>query len=157
MCSSSFTASRVLQAVGVSDHHVQIAGFDISVSRNAPEFRFVRVFRGCCWDEVKSCFSNAPWSVMELFYDIDVMWEYFYGIVQSCMNSYIPLKKMRLKYSKRPTPWLTYDILSTIQTKYKAKRVAECTCDPINITRYKTIKNSLKMAVCSAKLEYLQY
>ena len=93
---------------------------------------------------------------MELFDDIDDMWEYFYGIVQSCMNNYIPLKSVRLKYSKRSTLWLTSDILSTIQTKYKAKHVAERTCDPVDIVRYKTIKNSLKMAVHSAKLEYLQ-
>ena len=72
------------------------------------------------------------------------------------MNNYIPLKRMRLKYSKRPTPWLTSDILFAIQTKYKAKRVAERTCDSVNIARYKTIKNSLKMVVRSAKLEYLQ-
>ena len=45
--------------------------------------------------------------------------------------------------------------MSTIQTKYKVKRVAEHTCDPVDIVHYKTIKN-LKMAVHSAKLEYLQ-
>ena len=100
--------SRILQAVGVSDHRVQIAEFDISISRNAPEFRSVRAFRRCCWDEVKSCLSNVPWSVMELFDDIDDMWEYFYGIVQSCMNNYIPLKRMRLKYSKLETYSLAY-------------------------------------------------
>ena len=34
---------------------------------------------------------------MDLFDDIDDMWEYFYGIVQSCMNNYIPLKSVRLR------------------------------------------------------------
>ena len=93
---------------------------------------------------------------MELFDDIDDMWEYFYGIIQSCMDGYIPLKRVHLKYSKRPTPWLIPDILCAIQTKYKAKHLAECTCDPADVAHYKSIKNSLKMAVRSAKLDYLQ-
>ena len=54
---------------------VQIAEFDISVERGASPVRSVRAFRCSCWDDVKSCLSDAPWSVMELFDDINDMWE----------------------------------------------------------------------------------
>ena len=92
---------------------------------------------------------------MELFDDINDMWEYFYGIIQSCMNSYniIPLKTVRHKYSKQPTPWLTSDILNVIQAKFKAKRHAERTRDP---DYYKIIKNHFKSMIHSSKLNYLQ-
>ena len=104
LCSSNFKVTKVLQAIGVRDHRIQIAEFDISVELGASPVRSVRAFRRCCWDDVKSCLSDAPWSVMELFDDINDMWEYFYGIIQSCMDTYIPLKTVRHKYSKRPTP-----------------------------------------------------
>ena len=45
VCSSSFAVTRVLQAIGVSDHHVQIVELDVSVLRQAPEVRLVRAFR----------------------------------------------------------------------------------------------------------------
>ena len=35
LCSSNFKVIKVLQAIGVSDHHVQIAEFDISVEHEA--------------------------------------------------------------------------------------------------------------------------
>ena len=93
---------------------------------------------------------------MELFDDINDMWEYFYGIIQSCMDTYIPLKTVRHKYSKRPTPWLTLDILNVIQAKFKAKRCAERTHDPADIDHYKTIKSHLKSMIRSSKLSCLQ-
>ena len=156
LCSSNFKMLNVLQAIGVSDRRVQIAEFDIFVDRGVLQFRSVRAFRRCCWDDVKSCLSNALWSVMELFDDINDMWEYFYGIIQSCMDSYIPLKTVRHKYSKQPTPWLTSDILHVIQAKFKAKRRAERTRDSVDIDYYKTIKNYLKSMIRSSKLNYLQ-
>ena len=72
------------------------------------------------------------------------------------MDSYIPLKTVRHKYSKRPTPWLTSDILHVIQAKFKAKRRAERTRDSVDIDYYKTIKNNLKSMIRSSKLNYLQ-
>ena len=118
VCSSSFAVTRVLQAIGVSDHRVPIVELDVSVLLQAPEVRNVRAFRKCNWDDVKSCLSNAPWSAMEVYDDVNDMWEYFYGILHGCLNSYIPLKEVRYKYSKRPTPWLNPTFLHSIKEKY---------------------------------------
>jgi len=60
----------VLQAVGVSDHRVQVVEVDVPVLRQAPETRRVRAFKKCDWD---SSLSNASWSVMEIFDDINDM------------------------------------------------------------------------------------
>ena len=42
-----------------------------------------------------------------------------------------------------------------IKLKYKAKRLADRTQDPVNISQYKMIKNDLKCQIRSAKLGYL--
>ena len=114
VCSSYFAVTRVLQAIGVSDHRVQIVELDVSILRQAPEVRYVRAFRKCNWDDVKYCLSTAPWSVMEVYDDVNDMWEYFYSILCGCLDFYIPLKAVRHKYSKRPTPWLNPTILHDI-------------------------------------------
>ena len=92
---------------------------------------------------------------MEVFDDINDMWEYFYAIVHGCLDSYIPVKAVHCKYLKRPTPWLNSDLLKAIKVKYRAKRLADRTHDPMDISWYKQIKNNLKCLICSAKLEYL--
>ena len=80
----------------------------------------------------------------------------FLRILRQCLDSYIPLKKIYRKYSKRHTPWLTDELLSKIHAKNKAKRHAEHSKDPSDIFQYKVVKNKLKSAIRSAKLEYLR-
>ena len=104
---------------------------------------------------MKSCLSTAPWLAMEVYDDVNDMWEYFYGILHGCLNSYIPLKEVRCKYSKRPTPWLNPTLLHSIKEKYRAKRLADCTQDSVDISQYKMIKNRLKCQIHSAKLSYV--
>ena len=43
----------------------------------------------------------APWMVMDSSDNIDDMWDYFYGLLDYCLDSYIPLKRVSCKYSKR--------------------------------------------------------
>ena len=40
------------------------------VLHQAPVAYYVRTFRNCHWDDMRSCLSTAPWSVMEIFNDI---------------------------------------------------------------------------------------
>ena len=47
LCSSSNKVLRVLQTIGISDHHVQMAEFDIPILCHVPETRYVRAFRYC--------------------------------------------------------------------------------------------------------------
>ena len=103
-----------------------------------------------------SCLSHAPWSVLDIFDDIDDMWGYFHNILQSCLDTYAHMNRVRCKNFKRPTLWLTQDILSAISAKHKAKRIAECTHDPGDVDHYKSIKNSLKTMIRAAKLEYVR-
>ena len=146
----------VIQATGVSDHRVQVVDFEIAFQHNSVPSHCVRSFKKCCWDDVRSYLSTAPWSVLNIFNDINDMWEFFYSVLQNCLDTHIPLKKVRSKYFKRPTPWITSDILAVIKAKYKAKRVAERTHNPVDLDNYRSIKNQLKMMVCTAKMDYVR-
>ena len=75
-----------------------------------------------------------------------------YAILHECLDSHIPLKSVSSKYSKRPPPWLSTDLLNAIKAKYSAKHLADRTQNPDDISHYKSVKNRLKCLICSAKL-----
>ena len=76
-----------------------------------------------------------------LFKHVNDMWSFFYGIILSCLNADVPIKRVYCKYSKCPTPWMTSEILATIHEKNKAKHMAECSGDSDDVLRYKRLKN----------------
>ena len=143
------SVSFTTQATGLSDHNVQIVDFDITVQRSVSEFRWIRPFRACCWENIRNCLSTAPWMAMDSFDNIGDMWDYFSGLLDYCLDSYV---RVSCKYSRRHTPWMTPEILCSIKEKDKAKRRAEHTKDPDDLVRYKKLKNQLKSTICQSKL-----
>ena len=156
LCSSDVSILRSVQAVGLSDHRIRIVELDIDIQRCHNVCRNVRSFRKYNCDGIRDCLANAPWSVMSIFDDVDEMWEFFSYIIQSCLDQFVPLKRIYCKYSKRHTPWLLSEIMLAIREKHKAKQEAECSGNPDDLTRYKCLKNKLKTVICTAKLSYLQ-
>lgn len=152
VCTPAVLVLSVRQAIGVSDHRVQIANLDIIVQRPIPAFHWICPFRKCCWSDIREYLSSVPWSVNSP----DDMWGFFYEIISTCLDKYVPLKKVRSKYSKRHTPWLSPDVMSAIRVKQRAKCIVEHLGNPEDISRYKQLKNQLKNIICSAKLHCLQ-
>ena len=155
LCTSSISVLDVKQAIGLSDHRVQILDLDIMVQRPPNSFCWVRPFRKCSWSSVGDCLSSAPWSVMEMYDDPDDMWGVFIHIITSCLDKYAPLQKVLCKHSRRHTPWLSPEILSAIHEKQKAKRTAEKSGKDDDVAHYKRLKNALKTTIRSAKLNCL--
>ena len=90
MSTSDITVSFTTQATGLSDHYVQIAVFDITVQRSVSEFWWIRPFRNCYWESLRNCLFMAPWMVMDSFDNIDDTWDYFSGLLNYCLDSYVP-------------------------------------------------------------------
>ena len=68
---------NVRQALGLSDHRVQIADIDIIIQRPSVAFHWLRPFHRCSWDDIRGCLSCTPWSVMEIYDDPDEVWSFF--------------------------------------------------------------------------------
>jgi len=64
---------------------------------------------------------------MDVFDDIDDMYHFFKSCLFSVLDQYAPLKTVKSKFSKRPTPWMTPELLLSIKEKNKAKRRASKT------------------------------
>ena len=80
------------------------------------------------------------------------MWYFLKASLYDILDEYAPLKS---KFSRRPTLWMTPELLKAIKEKNKAKRRAAKTTSAVDTALYKTFKNKLKTAIHEAKLHYL--
>ena len=126
----NIVVDSVCQSVGLSDHLVQILNANLFVVCQKPSTFSIRSFRKCDWSAVRDSLASTPWQVMDVLDDVDDMWHYFMASLFSVLDEYAPLKSIKSKFSKRPTPWLTPELLMAIKEKNKAKRHAVRTGDP---------------------------
>ena len=64
----------------------------------------IRPFQKCDWSAIREYVASTPWQVMDVFDDVDDMWHYFKSSLFSVLDHYAPLKSVKSKFSKRPTP-----------------------------------------------------
>ena len=77
ICTNDISVLSSLQAVGLSDHRVQLVDFDVLTQQHESRIMWIRSFRQCQWAELKDSLSSAPWHLMSLFDDIDDQWSFF--------------------------------------------------------------------------------
>lgn len=145
----------VYQSVGFSDHMVQFVDVNLSVVCPRPTTIFVRSFRNCDWAAVRESLASVPWQVMSTFDEIEDMWYFFKTSLYDILDEYAPVKSVVSKFSRRPTLWMTPELLKAIKEKSKAKRRVAKTTSAVDTALYKTFKNKLKTAIHEAKLHYL--
>ena len=58
--SSSLQVSGVGQAIGLSDHNVQLTDFNIPILKRAPRAMMVRSFNRCDWEGLKDVLDSVP-------------------------------------------------------------------------------------------------
>ena len=66
----------------------------LSVRARDPGVMWVRSFRKCDWDQVRTDLANAPWSVMSVYDDLDDKWDFFHNILQNSLQLFTPLKRV---------------------------------------------------------------
>jgi len=93
---------------------------------------------------------------MDIFDGIDDKWHFFKLCLPFALNQHAPLKKVVSRCSKKPTFWLTDQLLKAIKEKQCAKHHVSKTHYPNDISVYKKLKNKLKSSIHEAKLHYLQ-
>jgi len=133
----SLAVSRSYQTIDLSDHRCQVVKVDIPVVRPPVHYVSVRSFRKCPWDEVRQSLSTAPWHVMDIYDDINDMWDFFISILFQCLDTYAPSHTVPIKSSRRATPWMTPDLLRMVKQKSKAKHRVKCSGLDTDISYYK--------------------
>lgn len=71
IASEVLNVSLSTQAVGISNHRMQIVDFDVTVCRRAPREIWVCSFKKCNWDQVRESLATTPWNVMSIYDDLN--------------------------------------------------------------------------------------
>ena len=61
------SVQEVVQTCGLSEHHVQIATLQYLTVKSVPRAYYIRSFRYCDWDQLRSVLSSAPWHAMSIY------------------------------------------------------------------------------------------
>ena len=85
----------LLQTCGLSDHRGQIATLGCYPSQAPSRSYQIHSFWRCNWEELREALHSAPWYIMSVYDDIDDEWDYFYALLQECLNKFLPLNAKR--------------------------------------------------------------
>ena len=143
----------ITQAVGVSDHRVQVVDFDIPSLRPSHHQRWIQSFRKCDWDQVRTVLQAIPWHFMNTFDSVDDKCDFFHTVLSEVLDLFLPLHSVHSRWSKTT---FSDDIRQLITYKNKAKHQADRSGDPDDKRCFQWLKNELKTSVRQAKVDYLQ-
>ena len=65
------------QALGISDHNVQVVDFDIPMLPPSSCQRWIRSFNKCDWNQLREVLHAIPWQMLDTFDKIDDKWDFF--------------------------------------------------------------------------------
>ena len=63
--------SNVTQALGISDHNMQVVDFDIPMLPPSSCQRWIRSFKKCDWNQLREVLRAIPWQMLDTFDKID--------------------------------------------------------------------------------------
>ena len=89
--------SKGIAHAGISDHSIVYANIKISRDKVKPIVKIIKDFKNINEDQFKDDIQRAPWSICDVFDDIDDRlwaWEYIYNAVSS---EHIKVRKIKNK------------------------------------------------------------
>lgn len=97
--------------------------------------------------------DTTPWSVIDIFQDVNDKLDTWELIFNSVINQYAPIVEKRVKRKKLP-PWMNSSIIDCIRIRDKFKK-----CAKTNIlvnTMYKKLRNQVVKMIANAKSAHMR-
>ena len=132
----------------VSDHDMVYLEFDLKKDRPTPVYVTTRSFKN--YDQVAfhGDMSTAPWSVIDIFDDVDDKLKAFHLIFDDILDSYAPIKEVKIR--SRPNPCVTEEIRALMKTRDYWRN------DPLAWAGYKNFKREVRRELRFAEQEYAE-
>ena len=157
LCFTNITnlqATAGVAAVSVADH---LMNFIILPKKNSvQEHKFVtaRNFKRVNEDKLNDELAKIPWTIIEVFDDINDAWSTWKLLFDSVVNQHCPIKTFRPR--KRPCPWFNKEIenLKIIREQYHNRAIL--TNNESDWQKYKKCKNKITALTREAKASYFK-
>ena len=127
----------------LSDHHIIYCSIDILIPRNKPVYRTVKNYKNINIDQLKQDINSAPWSICDIFNDVDDVVSVWEELYRTIVNSHIKERKVKMRAHSHP--WINSAIRKQLNNRYKLLKVAQKTAkDSHEWKIYKKAKNFKK-------------
>ena len=139
--------------LGISDHHLIYAVINLKRKRQKPTLKTVYDYKKVDLDSLKSDFAAAPWSICNVFDDLDDAtwaWECLY---KDIMKSHVHARRVKIR--RGSLPWMNSSIRKELNKRYKLLLKAQQTPKGSQAwTDYKKARNHCTNLLRSAESNY---
>ena len=138
----------------ISDHDLVYVQLRLKKERLKPVYITTRSFKNFDQDAFQNDIAKAPWSVVDVFDDVDDKLNAFHLIFNQILDHHAPIKDIKLR--SRPNPYVNEEIRSLMQTRDHWQKLARKTNDALAWSGYKFFEREVKRELRIAEREHLE-
>ena len=138
--------------LGISDHSFVYANLRMRKEKSSLMIKTINNYRTFNQQKFRNDIESAPWSVCEIFDDIDDQvwaWQHLY---QEIVSDHIPTRQVRTRKNK--LPWITNEIKKEQNKRYRLLKIYKANKDTHTWSLYKATRNRVKKLIRDAELTY---
>ena len=121
--------SKVVQSgtyeIGISDHDLIFATFNMFKPKFPPKLITVRNYREVNTAKVKQNLEFVPWHIVSLFDDVDDSLWCWNHLLKSVISEHVKTRKVKVRSNNKP--WMTRDVRKVINERYRILKKARNT------------------------------
>ena len=138
--------------LGISDHSFVYANLRMRKEKSSLMIKTINNYRTFNQQKFRNDIVSAPWSVCEIFDDIDDQvwaWQHPY---QEIVSDHIPTRQVTTRKNK--LPWITNEVKKEQNKRYRLLKLFKANKDTHTWSLYKATRNRVKKLICDAELTY---
>lgn len=139
--------------ISISDHDLVYITLNLKDRRPKPVYVIRRSYKHYDASAFAHDISEAPWSVIENFDDVDEKLNAFHLLFDPILDQHAPIKRVKLR--TRPNPFVTDEIKLLMKTRDNWRRQASKTNHPDAWSSYRDLKREVKQRLRKAEKEYV--
>ena len=141
-------------AHSISDHELIIATLNLKKPRPKPSYITTRSFQNYNKVAFLEDISNAPWSVIGVFDDVEDKLNAFNTLFNQVLDQHVPVKTVKMR--TRPCPFINDNIRALMKARDHWQKLARRTNDPAVWSGYKNFRNEVKRELRLAQKAFVE-
>ena len=100
--------------------------------------------------------SFAPWSVLEIFDDVDDKLHAFDLLFNEILDHHAPIRSIKVGGHDKPNPCITKETRELMKSRNYWRKRARRTDNPADWSTYKTLKHQVRKLIRAAESEFVK-
>ena len=136
----------------ISDHDLVYITLKLKKERSKPVYITTRSYKHYKADAFYDDVSKAPWSIIDVFDDVEDKLHVFNLLFSSILDQHAPIKTFKVR--GKPNPCITDNIRALMKTRDNWRKEARKRNDPMAWTAYRNLRQEVKREIKIAEREF---